>query len=194
MTEQKRRRTHEAANVEVVGNPSGAKSSSGAAKPSSADAFADEAESLRHALSVQLHRLHEQCAEQPELYRRATELYAEARAAASRAKLREDEIKAQTSLAARAYPGNYGLDKVTETSIAAAVTENEQVKKAERETIAAQRLADDMRGLMSAYEQRKSMLDTEARLYLGNYWGAEGAAFGATNATEDAIARKRRGE
>ena len=189
MVEQTRRRTREA---EV--SRSEGKSSSEVAKPSSVDGYADAAESLKRALPVQLHRLHEQCAEQPELYRMASELYAGARADAARAKLTEDEVKAQTSLAARTDPAKFGLDKVTETSISAAVTENEYVKAAGRATIEAQRYADDLRGLVSAYEQRKSMLDTEARLYLGNYWGAEGAAFGATSATEEAIMRKRRGE
>ncbi len=144
-------------------------------------------------LPVQLHKLHEQCAEQPELYRIAGDIFAEAKAAASRAKLREDEERSQTVLAVRAAPQSYGLDKMTEAAIEAVVNNQDEVRAAARESIDAQRECDLLRSLLAAYDQRRSMLDTEARLYTANYWGSEGAAFGSLSATEKAIADKRRG-
>jgi len=150
---------------------------------------AAEIEELQAALSIQLHRLHEQAAEQPECYRRVSELYAEAKTFAAIASLEEGEKKAEIGLLVRKTPSNFGLDKITETAAANVVTGHHEVQAAARKTIEAHRKAEILRGLTTAFDQRRSMLDMETRLFSSNYWGTEGAT---PSPTEAEIMRQRR--
>ena len=126
---------------------------------------------LKEGLAVHTDTLHLDAQEQPRMAEEAGEMAAEAKAAAKRAKLEADEAKAEVEQDVRKRPDTYGLEKVTDKPVAAAVALDDRVKAAERNTIEKQEVADKVASVANAYEHRRSMLGIEAKLWLANYWG-----------------------
>ena len=126
---------------------------------------------LKAKLAIHLEGLHSDSQEQPTNACAAGELAAEAKADAKRAKIKLEEVKATTQRDVRANPGVHGIDKPTEAAIAAAVTVNAAVAGAERTLIDTQEEADKAEAVANAFEHRKSMLASEVKLWLNNYWG-----------------------
>jgi len=126
---------------------------------------------LKAKLVIHLGELHLDAQEQPKNACDAGELAAAAKAAAKRAKVALEETKATVQRDARANPAVHGIDKTTEGAIAAAVTVNEEVLKAERELIDLQEEADMAESAANAFEHRRSMIKEEVNLWQNNYWG-----------------------
>jgi len=126
---------------------------------------------LQSCLHINLHGLHEDAQGQPELAFRAGELAAELKAAAKRAKLNYEEVAASVEMEVRSGPEDFGLKKVTESTIASVVTKHPDVLSARKAQIEAERDADLAAALANAFEHRRSMLKSEVELYVNNYWG-----------------------
>ena len=161
-------------------------------------------EELKKGLSIDLEGLHRDAQEQPGLACDSAELGAEAKAEAKRAKLRLEEVKAAIQRTVRANPEAAGIDKVTEASIAAAVTVSPEVMRVSREAIDAEEAAAKAEAVATAYDHRRSMIKNEVELWQANYWSQpevkerdmRRAVQGAETALEDkvtaAAGRKRR--
>ena len=126
---------------------------------------------LKDGLAIHTEALHKDAERQPQLACDAAELAAEAKAAARRAKLELEETKATVQRAVRSSPERFGIDKVTEGAIAAAVTVSEEVMQAERTAVDRQEASDKIDAVATAFEHRRAMLKIEAELWLSNYWG-----------------------
>lgn len=148
---------------------------------------------LSDYLKIDLSRLHEQCAEQPELLLAAGERAVTLRDAARRSKLRLDVTLAEGYAKARKSPEEYGMAKPTEAGIEAAVTLMPDVQAAQRLLADDSLSADEAQILVTAFEHRKAMLRELSALYLGNYWSEPDRASGPdrARATEDDVARTR---
>jgi len=133
----------------------------------------DEAElqRLRDAVGIDLNALHHDAQRQPELLRDACDLAAVAKTQAKKSALALAELKATKELAIRAYPAQFGLEKVTEASIKAVVATNESVHDAEIGVIKAEEDAEFATSLVRAYAARKSMIQEEVTLWTQNYFG-----------------------
>ena len=130
-----------------------------------------EFDTLRTKLPIHIQTLHKDAQAQPGLAERAGELVAELKADAKRARLAIEEAKAIADKAIRESPGDYGLAKATEASVQSAIALVPEVKIAQRDYIDASYNADKAVELLDAFQHRKSMIQDEVRLYLGNYWG-----------------------
>ena len=128
-------------------------------------------DTLRRSLRIHLTALHKDAQEQPELADQAGELAASLKAEARRRRIDVDEAKGRANISIRQNPGQYGLDKVTETAVTACVPIHPDVVKSVREAVDADELADKAAALAEAYHHRKSMIQDEVKLYLGNYFG-----------------------
>ena len=125
---------------------------------------------LKEQLAIHVESLHLDARGQPQLAEQAGELAAEAKAAAKRARLEADEVKADVQRDTRARPEAHGIDKITEGAVAAAVTTDAAVREIERAAIGAQEAADKAEAVANAYEHRRSMIKIEAELWLANYF------------------------
>ena len=122
-------------------------------------------------LPISINKLHEHCADQADLFRRASDYAADLQAQAERKRLQEKEVRAEIALQCRADPKSFGVAKVTESVVAAVVDNNELVKEVSREVIRLKRAANKASAIKDAFEHRKSMLRNETMLYSANYWG-----------------------
>ena len=126
---------------------------------------------LKAKLAIHLEDLHHDAQDQPQAACDAGEFAAAAKAAAKRTKVELEETKAKVQRDARTNSSKYGIDKVTEGAIAAAVTIDAKVAEAERNLIDLQKAADDADAVANAFEHRRSMLKESVQLWLSNYWG-----------------------
>lgn len=94
---------------------------------------------------------------------------ANARAKADKARFGFEKIEAQLSSDVRTNPGNYGLEKVTETSIANAVKQSEEYENAYLARIEANKVSDILAKVVVALEHRKKALENLAYLHSAGF-------------------------
>lgn len=119
-------------------------------------------------------RLDTEWLKQPQLSRKLGEEEADARHAQTRAKNRLALVEAQLTLRVRKNPQAYGLDKATEASIAAAVTEHSEYQSALREYEDATHKANLASALTTAAVDRRKSLENLVELQQLNYIAERG--------------------
>jgi hypothetical protein len=122
-------------------------------------------------LKINVQELQRECSEQPVLYAEVGEEAVLARAQAKQAKLKLKVMQAETYDAIRKDPKAFDLDKATDSAVTMAMTKVEKVVAAEQEAIEALAAAEQAEVLVSAFDQRRSMLKAEVDLYVNNYYG-----------------------
>ena len=84
-------------------------------------------EELKNRLGIDLQQLHVEAMSQPVYCEQAGILAAEAKKIAKQAKINVDEVEAAVTLSVRQNPDAYGLDKITESSVAVAVINSKRL-------------------------------------------------------------------
>ena len=162
------------------------------------DITADKITDLRGRLQINQFDLETECVNQPVLYDEVGQLATDAKSCARSAKDELDYIKAFIESEVRKNPEKFGVAKVTESSVNAAVTINQRYVDASRKYIDAQRLSDSLTVLQFAAEQRKSMIKDLVSLYIYAYYQQQQSVNMSTeqkyveNATVDEIVARRR--
>jgi hypothetical protein len=126
--------------------------------------------SFRGVMEIDRDNLEEECRKQPSLFEQVGTLAAEARVLAKVSKEHSDFVKAKLSSDIRSNPSVYGLDKVTEASLSAAVLIHPDCQTSIAESIETSRIADAFGILQNAAEQRKSMLKSLTELFVHSYY------------------------
>lgn len=125
---------------------------------------------LHGKLEIDKDHLEEECQRQPVLYEEVGLLASEARGDAREAKDHVEFVKARLRNDIRANPQSYGLDKVTEGTLDAAVIANVECQEAIRQANELSRVSDALGVLQTAAEQRKAMLRNMTELYVHQYY------------------------
>lgn len=146
---------------------------------------------LSGKLRINLRNLDNECAEQANNYGTAAREYADAMSEMRRAKLKRDRERAALELKVRANPDTYGIGKVTDSAVQACVAGDANVRQLEDAALDAENLATRWEGLLNAWEQRRSMLNNEVRLYSGEYYGDPDAGGGERERRREALERRR---
>jgi hypothetical protein len=158
----------------------------------------DAINDLRGRLQINQFDLENECVNQPELYDEVGQLATEAKSFARSAKDNLDYTRAMVESEIRKNPESFGVVKVTESSVDAAVTIDQRYVDASRKYIDAQRLSDSLSVLQSAAEQRKSMIKDLVSLYIYSYYQKQqsadmgGERKNVESSTVDEIVAKRR--
>jgi len=100
--------------------------------------------------------------------------------------------KAELEVTARKTPEKFGIEKVTEGSIAAAVANSEEFQEARDRMFDVQRRIDDCQhevdvldAALDAIDDRKHSLQDLVKLYLADYYGSPKAPEGAKDRMDD---------
>lgn len=128
---------------------------------------------LRNRLRIDPFDLETECVWQPSMYAEVGELATEARSAAKLAKDKLEYTKADLSFKIRKEPGKYGVDKITEASVEAAVILQSEYQTTSTTVIEAQRIADAFGILQESVGQRKSMIRDLVTLFVFKYYSAQ---------------------
>ncbi len=156
-----------------------------------------DAEGFDFDLSIDRDRLDQECLGQAERYFKASVLVANARAGEAAAKNQIVLTMAEVENAIRLDPAFYGIAKITENSVEAAVNASAELKMAQNDYIEKRRNCDYFSGYLEALEQRKRMLTELVELHGRNYFsepavsGVAGAAI-REKARDEATKRGRR--
>lgn len=120
---------------------------------------------------------------QPDMYWRWSKRKAEANRTIAHAKNNLAAVTAELTREIRTDPASYGLDKVVDSTVAAALQEQPPIKKATQQVIDAQYRADIIGAAIAALDQRRRALQDLVSLHSQNYFSAPRARPG----TEDAV-------
>jgi hypothetical protein len=140
-------------------------------------------------LKIDQSRLDEEWVNQPIKHREYTEDAADARREHDEFKAELEVVKAELSRAVRSSPGEYGVEKITDKAVEAAVTVQKEHKKALQNLIDAKHRMDVMSGLVDASDQRKSALGKLVDLFLADYFSRPRAS-GTSKEKMDEIEKK----
>jgi hypothetical protein len=124
-------------------------------------------------------RLDEEWTEQPAMRHRYGVELADAKRELSRAKAELEITAAELDNEIRESPDDFGLSKVTEAAIKAAIPSNPRYKKFREKLINAEYLVDVLVATVAAIEHRRKALEDLVRLWLGDYFSAPRAPEGA---------------
>jgi len=145
-------------------------------------------------LEIDRNRLDDEWVDQPKLYKNAAENTANARLEYNRAKAELEIAKAEIDREVRKNPERFGLSKVTETTVASAVSLHPRCKEAMDALITMKHELDVAEALVSALDHRKKALEDLVKLFLADYFAKPRAPQGAQEEVEEMTRKhKRRG-
>lgn len=145
-------------------------------------------EALRMRIGINPRALHVEVAHQPQMYFDAAMWASRAVVAEKRTKIEVERIRAVVAQEIRVSPASFGIDKITEKAVEAAVELDKRVVERVNEWLGMMQETNDAIALRSAFDHRRDMVKEECRLYAGDYFSyTEGDA----QATRDAIAAQR---
>ena len=152
--------------------------------------------SYKNRVSIDEFALERELREQPLLYLEIAEIASQLKADSKQAKAELDLVKAKAGAEIRENPDKFGIAKVTEAAITAAITTHKSVVEAGTRLLDLEADADIFSSILSAAEQRKSMLRDLVSLYIHKYYSDINGRKVETGdalleAREDAVARSR---
>ena len=119
---------------------------------------------------IDKYRLDQEWEQQPRLYREHAERLADAERDLSQAEAAVKVTRADVELKVRKAPDLYGVEKVAEAGIKAAVELDKRVRKSTLTVIEAKHKADILKAAVRTLEHRKSSLEELVRLWLADYF------------------------
>jgi hypothetical protein len=140
---------------------------------------------------VDIHQLDKEWMEQPALFFEWAERLADTRRDLDEAKSELDVTKAEISRAIRDEPEDYGLEKVTEAAVTAAIPEQEEYKIATKAVSEAKHAVDVYQGVVTALEHRKRALEKLVDLHGQSYFANPRVSNSNASEAKDEIARRR---
>lgn len=133
----------------------------------------DRLRELKAKVPIDRTRLDEECAGQAVLYGEIGEFVAELKRDARVSKDFVDQERSRLRKEIRENPQNYGISKLTESALEDAFTTNVDYRKALTAYAEAQYLADCAVTLLTAAEERKSMIKDAVTLYVHEYYSTK---------------------
>jgi len=127
-------------------------------------------EDFRSRIMIDKFALEEACQDQPDLFREVGELYVSFKSEAKRLKDEVEYTRAEFQQKIRSNPDRYGLTKVTEAALSAAILLQDELNAIQKEYLEAEELASTLNIFLSSVEQRKSALKDMTSLYIYNYY------------------------
>jgi hypothetical protein len=121
-------------------------------------------------LSIDRSKLEEECDGHPQLAFTWGEHLANARVVAKNAKNRLKLVEARLELSIRSNPGEYGIDKVTESTVQASVRVQDEYEVAQDQLIKAEYDVDVLEAFVWALVDRKGQLENLVHLWGSQYW------------------------
>lgn len=156
----------------------------------------DRLRELKTRLPIDRTRLDEECAGQASLYNEIGEIVAELKRDARTAKDFVDRERSRLRKEIRENPGLHGISKLTESALEDGVNTHPDYIKAQQNYAEAQYLADLSATLVTAAEERKSMIKDAVTLFVHEFYSTKddlGSAKANMQAvTEDQINQIRR--
>ena len=130
-------------------------------------------------LAIDLHRLDEEWAMQPQLYMKYSELAAQAQLDRDKAKERLDIVRAEIDDKIRINPLEYGAPvdkndnpKLTEAWISGTIILQPEYREASDAISQENYKMNIFKAAVSAFDHRKKALENEVNLWSGGYWSA----------------------
>lgn len=122
-------------------------------------------------LSIDPFSLEKDCAEQSELYFEVVKGCSKIYCFVQRMKLQSKNFRSNIALAIRKDPEGYGYPKITESLITELVESDTKIIEIEEILNEANELSILVKGLLEAFEHRRSMLNNEVELFLSPIGG-----------------------
>ena len=126
---------------------------------------------LRAELAIDVNALDVDCQKQPQLITETTELLADLKLKAKQGKMNYDEVCSISEKQIREKPETFGISKITESAVKAAMIVHGDVHNAREKMLFAEHQADIVASIVDGYHHRRSMLDNEVKLVLSGLYG-----------------------
>jgi len=121
-------------------------------------------------LRIDENSLDEEWVNQPRLYFRYAEKLALAKRRLEEIKNELEVTRADLDQSIRSNPDGFGIEKVTEAAISAAIQDSTEYKKVQKEIIDAKHKADIYAAAVQALDHRRAALEGLVKLFLANYF------------------------
>ncbi len=140
---------------------------------------------------ININQLHKECALQPRLYHKYSDLLVTARAVYEQAKSEKEFVAAELELAIRKDPQKFGLEKVTEKSVDKRVIISKRYQKANSVVLKARKEVNELEAIVTTIDHRKYALQDIVRLKLADYYADVKIPKGTDRSVVDSKLRNR---
>lgn len=144
-------------------------------------------------LNIDINRLDDEWLRQPHLYGEIADQLAEARRSLEQAKARLEITRAQIADEVRTNPKDYGIDRVSQPKVEAAVNRHRKVRLRTKSLIQAQYEVNVLQGAAVAMDHKKRALENLVKLHGQNYFSSPTASSDDREAVEDMVKKSARG-
>jgi len=153
--------------------------------------------SFGEQVRIDMDRLDEECLQFPDDFFAASEAVTDAEERYMIRKAREDEIRTRMDMKVRNSPELYGLEKVTEPGVKAAIQASDKVKEAGERTMKSELEWKRAKNKVSALIEKRRMIEASIELVALNWFATPrdkrgGADKIRRNSTDDRVAKKLR--
>ena len=128
-------------------------------------------EELKEALAINTDDLITDCSHQAQLIMEITDIRADLALKAKQAKMIYDETCSTAEQQIRDNPDTFGISKITESAVKAAVVIHGDVHNTREQMLFADHKVDKVSAVVDGYHHRRSMLENETKLVLSGIYG-----------------------
>jgi len=126
--------------------------------------------SIQEEIRIEPNELHLELIRQPQLFLKYAEDYVQACTFRDEIKNKIEYEEARLSAEIRANPERFGVERVTEGSIASAILIQESMIEIKRQYLEAKEAADRLGAFKETIQQRKVALENLVSLWIAKYW------------------------
>ena len=125
---------------------------------------------IKDELKIEPSELHLELIRQPQLFWKYSEDLVQASSYRDELKNKIEYEEARLSSEIRATPERFGVDRVTEGSIASAITLQESMVELKSQYLEAKEAADRMKAMIDSIQQKKVALENLCSLWIAKFW------------------------
>lgn len=122
------------------------------------------------AFDIDKYALDRECVIQPKLIMTWSLKVADLKADLERAKYNKDRSESEVDFSIRSNPESYGIIKITEGSVKAAVIGTVEYRDAHEKVIQAKHALDKAQAVLDSIHQRKTSIENLVQLHLSGYY------------------------
>ena len=131
----------------------------------------DRINELKAALAIDINNLDVACQEQPQHVTEIEDILADLKCDVRKSEMDYDIACSVADQQIRDNPSMFGIAKVTESAVKAAVVTHGDVKNALEKVISAKHLMDKASAVVTGYHHRRAMLDDEIKGAISGLFG-----------------------
>ena len=126
---------------------------------------------LRALLAIDIFKLDVECQKQPQYITDIEDIVADLKCESRKREMEYDTICSEAEFQIRENPSTFGISKITESAVKAAIVKHGDVRNAMEKIIAAKHIMEKATAVSTGFHHKRAMLDNEIKGAISGLFG-----------------------